>query len=256
MESVRDFYDHLAADYHLIYPDWRSAVVRQGAVLDRLVRSILGEGERDVLDCACGIGTQAIGLALRGHRVVATDISEASLERARAEAATFGVTPALRRADMRDLTEVDGDFDVVVALDDSLPHLLEDEELSAAAGAIAKKLRPGGLFVASTRDYDRAVLERPAATAPRVFGGGGEPRRIVFQAWEWERDANTYALRLFILRESGEEWAVSTHATRYRALLRAELEEVLARTGLRTVRWHDPAKTGFFQPIVTARAPE
>ena len=67
--SVVGFYDGLAADYHLIYRDWEEAVERQGRVLDGLIREALGEGPREVLDCACGIGTQAIGLAMRGHRV-------------------------------------------------------------------------------------------------------------------------------------------------------------------------------------------
>jgi SAM-dependent methyltransferase len=81
--SVRDFYDGLAAAYHLVYGDrWDDAVAGQGAVLDRLIRDVHGDAA-DVLDCACGIGTQAIGLALCGHRVHGTDISQRSLDRAR-----------------------------------------------------------------------------------------------------------------------------------------------------------------------------
>jgi glycine/sarcosine N-methyltransferase len=88
--SVRDFYDGLAAEYHLVYGDhWDDAVARQGKVLDTLIRDVHGDAA-DVLDCSCGIGTQAIGLALRGHRVHGTDISEPSLERARVEATRLG----------------------------------------------------------------------------------------------------------------------------------------------------------------------
>jgi len=37
--SVRDFYDGLAADYHLVYGgDWDTAVEQQGTALDRLIR--------------------------------------------------------------------------------------------------------------------------------------------------------------------------------------------------------------------------
>jgi hypothetical protein len=73
--SVRDFYDGLAAEYHLVYGDhWDDAVARQGEVLDALIRDVHGD-TADVLDCSCGIGTQAIGVALRGHRVHGADIS-------------------------------------------------------------------------------------------------------------------------------------------------------------------------------------
>lgn len=56
-DSVARFYDELAADYHRIYGDWDSAVVRQGHALDAVIRSALGPGSATVLDCACGIGT-------------------------------------------------------------------------------------------------------------------------------------------------------------------------------------------------------
>ncbi|MEU2630611.1 class I SAM-dependent methyltransferase, partial [Kitasatospora sp. NPDC007106] len=69
-DPVAGFYDGLAAGYHLIYADWEAGIRRQGAALDALLTDRLGSGPADVLDCACGIGTQAIGLALRGHRVV------------------------------------------------------------------------------------------------------------------------------------------------------------------------------------------
>jgi tRNA/tmRNA/rRNA uracil-C5-methylase (TrmA/RlmC/RlmD family) len=51
---------------------------RQGAALDALT----GRERAAVLDCACGIGTQALGLALRGHRVVGTDVSARAVVRA------------------------------------------------------------------------------------------------------------------------------------------------------------------------------
>ncbi len=63
--STVQFYDDFASDYHLAYGGrWESAVERQGEALDRLIRE-LAPGAHDVLDCACGIGTQTIGLAQR-----------------------------------------------------------------------------------------------------------------------------------------------------------------------------------------------
>ena len=46
MAMPSDFYDELAADYHLIYADWPGSVRRQGEVLARLIRErfALAEG--------------------------------------------------------------------------------------------------------------------------------------------------------------------------------------------------------------------
>ena len=70
---------------------------------------------------------------------------------------------------MRELaSQVDGEFDVVLACDNALPHLLEDDDLRLAIANMFAKLRPGGLFLASIRDYDRLVQERPHGEGPRV----------------------------------------------------------------------------------------
>lgn len=252
--SVRDFYDDLAGEYHLIYADWLGALRRQGAVLDRLIRANLGDGPHRVLDAACGIGTQAIGLALRGHEVRASDISAASVDRAIAEAAALGVKLESRVADLRDLSVHNGDFDVVIACDNPLPHLVADADLEAAARSVFGALRPGGLFVTSTRDYDEALNERKTITDPATFD---EPagRRIVFQSWEWAPGGATYTLNLFILRQEGEGWTMSHRATTYRALRRRELGEILRTAEFTAIRWHTTDESGFFQPLLTARRP-
>src|SRR5690349_14174559 len=77
-EDVLTFYGAMAADYHLIFQDWVQAQEQQGHFLDRLIRAHVDAGSYPlmVLDCACGIGTQAIGLAKqRGYRIHASNIS-------------------------------------------------------------------------------------------------------------------------------------------------------------------------------------
>lgn len=37
-DTVTQFYDQLADDYHLIFIDWQSSVIRQGDMLDGLIR--------------------------------------------------------------------------------------------------------------------------------------------------------------------------------------------------------------------------
>jgi SAM-dependent methyltransferase len=246
---VRDFYDGLAAEYHLVYGDrWDDAVAHQGEVLDGLIRETLG-GSANVLDCSCGIGTQAIGLALRGHRVHGTDISERSLERARVEAARLGADVSLAVADFRDLASVDGTFDVVLSCDNALPHLLEESEVAGALRAMRSKLRPGGALIVSIRDYDK---ERPPPPPPYVVAG--PPRRLVVRMHDWDApDSPFYTVRFFFITETGDGWQLTHHSARYRALSRAELEAAAADAGFEDVAWRDDV--GYHQPIVTAHAP-
>jgi SAM-dependent methyltransferase len=251
--SVQDFYDHLADEYHLIFGDWERAMRRQGEVLDRLLRAQMCDECLSILDCSCGIGTQAIGLALYGHELTGTDLSPKSVERARKEAERLGVRIAFEVADFRVLEErVRGLFDAVISCDNALPHMLTREDLLRAARSIRSRLRTDGLFLASIRDYDALVRERPRSTVPSVFDSP-EGKRISLQVWDWEDDGCAYTVHLFLLSGSEESWKVRHHQTRYKAVLRTELEDVLEEAGFENIVWHMPAHSGYYQPIVTAR---
>ena len=102
--SVTDFYNQLSPFYHLTYGDWEASVGRQGDQLDSVIRELWGEGVKTILDAACGMGTQAIGLAQRGYAVLASDISAAPLERAREEAEKARPEHRLQPADFRSLS--------------------------------------------------------------------------------------------------------------------------------------------------------
>lgn len=255
-----DCYDELAENYHLIFENWERSIELQAAVLGPILESEsrLGVGKPRVaaaplaiLDCACGIGTQAIGLARRGHRVIGSDASSAAVARARREAAVRGQAIEFRVADMRDLSPVPGDgFDAVVAADNSLPHLIDAEDLVRALRQMAAKLAYGGVLLATVRDYDKLIESRPAVLEPAFFLDGGR-RRIVHQVWDWKED--TYTFHLYLTLEAGNEWRVHHYASRYRAWQRAELNAALNDAGFDSIRWMEPAETSFYQPIVTAR---
>ncbi len=257
------FYDRLADDYHLVYADWDASVARQGESLDRIIRARLGPGASAVLDCACGIGTQAIGLAMRGYDVVGTDISGVAVGRAVREAAARGVRVRCGVADMRQLPFGDRVFDVVVCADNALPHLLTEADVRAALAAMRRVLRDGGLLLISTRPYDEIRADRPAATPPSVSRTGGG-RAVGFQLWNWHEDGERYDYEHFLLEEQGgggqregeegDEWAVKVRRATYWALGQGELAGFVADSGFSDVTWEEPAATGFFQPLLIARA--
>lgn len=256
-QTVLAFYEELADYYPLIFEDWDSSIERQARVLSGLLASeTTGEPLR-ILDCACGIGTQSIGLAQWGHRVVGSDLSEAAVHRAQREAQRRGLSISFCVSDMTSLQEVaETGFDAVVAMDNALPHL-SSEQLVNAAKAIASKLRPGGLFMASIRDYDRLIVEKPTMQEAAFYGAPGS-RRIVHQVWDWDvlaSEGSSYALHLFIAVESDQGWQAHHFVSTYRCLLREELSAVLSGAGFGDIRWLIAPDSGFYQPIVLARLP-
>jgi len=246
-----EFYDELAEHYHLIFENWDRSMERQAGILGPILESAAGPAPLSILDCACGIGTQAIGLARRGHKVTGSDLSGAAVVRARREAAERGLAIEFSVADMRDLKSYgESCFDAVVACDIALPHLLNAEDLAAALRQIYLRLRKNGVLLATIRDYDAMLRSRPAVQ-PAAFISDGGLRRIVHQVWDWEGDE--YTVHLYITLERADGWRVLHFVSRYRALRRADLTRALDGAGFDEIRWMDSAETGLYQPVVVAR---
>jgi 2-polyprenyl-3-methyl-5-hydroxy-6-metoxy-1,4-benzoquinol methylase len=250
-ERIVSFYDPLADHYHLIFDDWNKTIERQAGILNPLLVARLQSSSLKILDCACGIGTQALGLAGLGHRVVASDLSPAAVNRARSEAEKRSLKIAFHVSNMAALTEIaESDFDVVAALDNALPHLTVDQ-LNRAVVAMRSKLKADGLFIASIRDYDALILQRPTMQEPAFYGVEGN-RRIVHQVWDWTSNTS-YILHLYITVQSGQSWTTHHFISEYRCLLREELILALQSAGFQEIQWLGPAESGFYQPLVVAR---
>lgn len=250
-DPVQVFYDDLADDYDALFADWEASARRQGALLAALLPE-----EGPVLDVAAGMGTQAIGLALQGRSVVARDLSPRLLQRGAREAARLGAAVEFALGDMRQRRPADsGRFAAVLAMDNALPHLLDDRELRLALRACRAALRPGGRLLCSIRDYDALRAERPALDPVRLYGEA-PARRVSLQLWRWAQDGGRYEMDLVVLREGPESWSCAVRRVVYRALLRAELEAAAADAGLVAPRWLEPAESGFYQPIFTAQREE
>jgi hypothetical protein len=144
-------------------------------------------------------------------------------------------------------------------MDNALPHL-SAIQLGRAAAAIASKLKPSGLLVASIRDYDALIVDKPRMQEPAFFGPPGR-RRIIHQVWDWTENASGdfglagpgYVLHLHITEQSDHGWQTNHFVSEYRCLLRQELSATLNRAGFGDVHWLMPLETGFYQPIVLAR---
>jgi SAM-dependent methyltransferase len=252
MDTARS-YDELADHYHLMFENWDASMERQAAALSSILHRRGLTATASILDCACGIGTQALGLAKVGFHVSGCDISPRAVERARMEASLRSLDIQFSVANMLDLKCLgDKKFEAVICMDNALPHLETPEQLVEAAGQIRATLRPKGLLLASIRDYDRLIEERPVVQGPAFYSDQG-CRRIVFQVWDW-LDDRRYIFHLYITRELATGWQTFHTAALYRALRRDEIMAALVKAGFNLPRWLFEAETGYYQPIVLAEA--
>ena len=250
MDIVQTFYDSMASQYDKLFQDWQTTTREQAVILDNLLAENGFDHTARILDCACGIGTQAIGLAAKGYHVTASDISEAELQQAKNRGRENGVTIDFERADFRALSERFPDkFDVVIAMDNALPHMLTREDLEEAVRSIIGQTARGGIFIASIRDYDTLLKDKPAYSPPYIHKTD-KGQRVSFQTWDWEGE--NYRLTQYII-EDEKTLRTGRYVCEYRATRREELTRLLLAAGCGEVDWKFTEETGFYQPIVIAR---
>ncbi|MGW0601569.1 class I SAM-dependent methyltransferase [Streptomyces sp. NPDC002776] len=124
-------------------------------------------------NCSCGTGTQAIGLALCGHRVTGNDLSPRAVARVAREATRQCLSLRTAAADMRRLPFADGRFDVVVCADNSLSPPADRAGCARRLGRDAPRAAPRGPAAGQ-----HTPLRRSAARAPRFDASTSPPDRL------------------------------------------------------------------------------
>jgi SAM-dependent methyltransferase len=240
------FYDELAPIYHLLYGDWEAAIQTQGTALSNILEAKGIRPGGAVLDTACGIGTQTLGLAARGYRVRGSDVSTGAVARLAEEASRRGFDIHCYVDDLRLLTLAASDSaDAILACDNSLPHLLTDEHLLEAFRSALRVLRPNGVAVYSVRDYLNLARKNPDVRPYGLRYDGGD-RFLAVQVWEW--DGDHYDLRIYLTRESGDgECNTRVLVTRYNAIPIDRLMDLMSQAGFVSLERRDNV---LFQPVI------
>jgi SAM-dependent methyltransferase len=244
------FYDELAPFYPLLYSNWDDAIARQGAALSKLL-SELGIGPNDVvLDAACGVGTQALGLLGQRHRMIASDLSAGAVARFKTELDRRGLQAEARIDDMRELDGAEpASVAAVIACDNSVPHLLSDDAILRAFASFHRVLKPGGWMMISVRDYASIERKNPDVR-PYGLRRDGSHRFLAVQVWEW--DGDHYDLRMYLTTESEGKCETRVLVTRYYAVTIERLMQLMAVAGFVDVERRNDV---LFQPVLLGKRP-
>jgi SAM-dependent methyltransferase len=244
---MTDFYDRLASLYHLIFQDWDESIDRQARQLTSVILERWGGEPKTILDVSCGIGTQAIGLAKHGFTVAASDFSAGAVARATVEAQRRGVHIEFSVADMRAAhAHHQRQFDVVISADNSITHLLNDDDLLLALRQMHDCARPGGGVLLTVRDYD--VEERGTGLVkPYGIREEGGKRYLIFQVWDFV--GQVYDLAMYFVEDDQISDELVTHVmrTKYNAVGTDHLLDLMRRAGFAATERLDGR---FYQPVL------
>jgi glycine/sarcosine N-methyltransferase len=234
-------YDALAADYDR-FVNWPERLAHELPFLDPLLQA---HGVRRVLDAACGTGRHAIALAQRGYQVSGADLSAAMVERARQNAAAARSDAEFVVAGFGQLAALEGAFDALLCLGNSLPHLLTSSALTSALADFAAALRPGGLLVVQNRNFDRVWAARERFIGPQSYRGPeGEWLFVRF----YDFLAETLVFNMVRLRRTDEGWTQTVDSTELRPIFRDGLAQALAGAGFAGLQFYGGYDGSAFDP--------
>jgi SAM-dependent methyltransferase len=244
--TVPTFYDQLSPFYHLIFPDWDASISRQAVALDGIIKEFWRGETKTILDLACGVGSQALGLASLGYAVTASDISNGAINRARQEAMARGLYIDFSVADMREAyAHHQTQFDLVIACDNSVPHLLSDDELLLAFRQFYLCTVAGGGCLITVRDYEK---EERTGVQVKPYGVRVEAdtRYLIFQVWQFQ--GLIYDLSMYFVEDRGAADCL-THVmrTKYYAVGTDKLMSLLTEAGFSRVQM---LTERFYQPVI------
>ena len=229
------FYNQLSPYYKYIFQDWNASVERQAILLDEVFREYFGGRVHSILDAACGIGTQCIGLAQKGYTLTAADISPGEIEKARLEASKRKLDIAFHVADMRNLQQTfQTKFDLVIACDNAVPHLLSDYEIRQAFQQFYQITSDSGGCLISVRDYD--AMERGGRKLyPRQVHDIPGGKIVIFDCWDF--DGDFYDITMYIVEDTGQPTAKASviRGGRYYCVPISKLEKLMKDGGFATV---------------------
>lgn len=246
------FYDQLAPYYHLVFQNWEAGMEWQGQVLDRIISSEWGGQVSTIVDVSCGIGTQAIGLASIGYKVEASDLSPRAIERAKSEAGKRNLDIQFSVCDMRNVsTHYHNKFDLLISCDNSIPHLLTDEEILDTFREFYCCIKHGGGCLITLRDYNE-IDPGNIQVIPhgeRVVEG---VTHILFQVWNFI-DEHQYDLALYLITDDGASPPETrVFQARYYAVALTTIMHLMQEAGFENVR---TLEGDFYQPVIVGTRP-
>ena len=220
-------YDAFSAQYDY-FVDWAQRLRHEMPFIERQIE---GAGARRVLDVACGTGKHALALAQSGYEVVGADLSVGMIEQARKNAAAFGDQTRFVVAGFGNQCDtVGGGFDALLCLGNSLPHVLTTHALMATLADFGAVLRPGGLLLIQSRNFD-AVMRGHARWIGPQSHKEGDHEWLFVRFYDFNPDGTLTFNVLSLQRETAGPWSQQAEATTLRPWLRHEFQQSIEGAG-------------------------
>ncbi|MBO0778327.1 MAG: methyltransferase domain-containing protein [Ktedonobacteraceae bacterium] len=217
MTDVLHHYNELLAAYYTwMFGDFAEQVEEQRTLFERW--GVKAKGGKSALDLGCGSGFQSIALADLGFRVTAVDLNAQLLKEVEERKGARAIIPL--QADIRALERlVEGAFDVIVCMGDTLTHLESRDEVLKLFEDVRRLSEGGGRCILGFRDLSTELKGVERFIPVRSDGGTimtcfleYQPERVLVHDLIYTRVGEAWILRKSVYPKLRLErsWVIET----------------------------------------------
>jgi SAM-dependent methyltransferase len=186
--------------------DWVTRLKRE---MPFLLEALKESEDNHVLDMACGTGRHSVELATHGMKVVGFDSSQAMIGFAKNLARERNTQIDFRVADMMDFRSVvDGPFDEVLCLGNSLALLPSAEDFKRVVASVYSVLRPGGFFIAQVLNFQE-ILRTGFRFFPIKGGVTSKNEDVIFSRFYEHGESSHSTLVACSFVKQNRDWVTS-----------------------------------------------
>jgi ubiquinone/menaquinone biosynthesis C-methylase UbiE len=230
-------YNTFADDYDR-FVNWNDRLAYEIPFIVRQISFLQRDLDRplDILDTACGTGMHAIALAKKGHQVSAADLFPEMITKSQQNAHNAGVQLRFSTAGLGEMAQSFGQnqFDLLLCLGNSLPHLTSEQHLMASLQDFVSTLRQGGMLFIQNRNFDKVMQRQDRWMEPQNYQVEGN--EWIFQRfYDFLPDGLIRFNIVTLQRKADFNWQPAVNSTLLRPQISTELEHQLDQVGFKDI---------------------
>ncbi|HEX2951785.1 MAG TPA: class I SAM-dependent methyltransferase [Armatimonadota bacterium] len=238
---MADPFDAVAESYDVMV-DWPTRLAREKPFFEKLLHE---QPVYRALDVGCGTGHHSRLFAEMGATVIGIDPSEQMVQHARSLTTT--PNPSFMVGDFDDIATLPGDFDLVVALGNTLAFVEGNRQLVQMLNDTHDKLSAGGRICIQVINYDR-VLREGVHRLPLVHRQRDNREYLFLREYRTIDDKVEFTISMLI-RDG--EWRQGIERAEHYPLTQRALEEGLQRAGFTNFNFYGDFQRTPYDPVTS-----
>jgi ubiquinone/menaquinone biosynthesis C-methylase UbiE len=233
-----NMYDQFS-QYYDRFMNWEARLAYEMPFLGQEINAIPTKVDQPikVLDTACGTGQHAIAFSKLGYEVSAADFSTEMVAATRKNAELARSDLVVKKAGFGDLSNSFSEvqFDVVLCLGNSLPHVLNEDGLAQTLNDFREIIKPGGKLIIQNRNFDKIMSKNDRWMSPQTYKDE-EYTNIFIRFYDFDANGLLTFNLIVLVSEDGENFQQQVISTRLWPMKKDILVDYLQDSGFTEIR--------------------